>query len=377
MSLTPEAVLQYATTLVPPVRYDAGPQQQSFALELDQADMDALSPFINPAYLKPATQAKLRPQFAEESHVLLSNFLRPEVASELEKLVRAADDEMELKRRGELVAGRVVNRIPTHDAGEQDGWSLVGPAHIQRFCSLKFAPYDWSNGAQSSTQPTTTSASRLDKLLRELAVLVTTPAFRRLLMTFTNMLPESFIVDARRFRPGLDYTLARGEPEHVVDDNGDSNGEGVSKLDVGLGLTPVPKDERDEELWDEGQCGGWEMWLASEEGGDEATYGAGGGGGGAGKQGKDEENGGAHEDVAEEQDQEEENKEEAEEDDDDDNGPLLAFRPSWNTLSIVLRDPGVLKFVKYLNAKAPGSRWDISGEFDVAAVEEEVEEDHE
>lgn len=53
---------------------------------------------------------------------------------------------------------------------------------------------------------------------------------------------------------------------------------------------------------------------------------------------------------------------------DDDSG-LLQVSPSFNTLNIVLRDPGVMKFVKYLSASAPGSRFDISNEWQVEVPE--------
>ena len=39
---------------------------------------------------------------------------------------------------------------------------------------------------------------------------------------------------------------------------------------------------------------------------------------------------------------------------------------SFNTLSLVVRDAGVMRFVKYVSAGAPGSRWDISAEFKIA-----------
>lgn len=104
-------------------------------------------------------------------------------------------------------------------------------------------------------------------------------------------------------------------------------------------------------MWESGDCGGWEIWLAGEEEGeesDEATY----GGGGAQKKS-----------TAGEGEQDEED------------GPLLALQPAWNTLSLVLRDPGVLKFKKYLSAAAPGSVWELGGEWEVAAVEEEEDDE--
>ena len=38
---------------------------------------------------------------------------------------------------------------------------------------------------------------------------------------------------------------------------------------------------------------------------------------------------------------------------------------SNNTLSLVYRDPGTMRFVKYVGSKAPSSRWDISMEYQV------------
>jgi hypothetical protein len=37
---------------------------------------------------------------------------------------------------------------------------------------------------------------------------------------------------------------------------------------------------------------------------------------------------------------------------------------------MVLRDERVMRFVKYVSAAAPGSRWDICGEYEVGMVEE-------
>ena len=56
-------------------------------------------------------------------------------------------------------------------------------------------------------------------------------------------------------------------------------------------------------------------------------------------------------------------------------GVLLNVTPSFNTLNVVLRDEGVMRFVKYLAACAGGSRWDVSAEFTAGAAEvEEMDE---
>jgi len=59
----------------------------------------------------------------------------------------------------------------------------------------------------------------------------------------------------------------------------------------------------------------------------------------------------------------------AEDEDEDDGSTLLTVQPGFNRILLVLRDPGVLHFVKYVSAMAPGSRWDVCGEWEVGQVE--------
>ena len=53
--------------------------------------------------------------------------------------------------------------------------------------------------------------------------------------------------------------------------------------------------------------------------------------------------------------------------DDEDESTLLFTQPRFNKLLLVLRDERVMRFVKYVSAAAPGSRWDsdICGEYEV------------
>ena len=51
------------------------------------------------------------------------------------------------------------------------------------------------------------------------------------------------------------------------------------------------------------------------------------------------------------------------EDGEDPDGVLLSVNPGANVLSLVNRDDGVMRFIKYVSAQAPGSRWDISMEY--------------
>src|SRR5487761_1619412 len=56
--------------------------------------------------------------------------------------------------------------------------------------------------------------------------------------------------------------------------------------------------------------------------------------------------------------------EESDEEEDDD-ATLLTVQPGFNRLLLVLRDEGVMRFVKYVSAAAEGSRWDVCGEFEI------------
>lgn len=183
----------------------------------------------------------------------------------------------------------------------------------------------------------------------------------------TSLAPLAFKTQVRRFRPGLDYTLARGEPVSKEGDEEIVEG-GGARLDVGLSLTPIPKLKRDRSKWEGGEFGGWELWLnGTDEGEDEATY------GGNSKKAQAPSQSEETTEDEEEVDEEDEDEEEDEEDD----GPLLGLEPSWNRLALVLRDEGVLKFTKYLSGRAPGSRWDIGGEWEVKGVEEDDDEEME
>ncbi|KAG6253327.1 hypothetical protein E4U23_007828 [Claviceps purpurea] len=50
----------------------------------------------------------------------------------------------------------------------------------------------------------------------------------------------------------------------------------------------------------------------------------------------------------------------------DQDSALFFQAASWNKLTLVMRDRGTLKFVKYVSRKARGDRWDISAKFGVA-----------
>lgn len=53
---------------------------------------------------------------------------------------------------------------------------------------------------------------------------------------------------------------------------------------------------------------------------------------------------------------------------------MLNVSPATNTLNLVLRDEGLMKFVKYLSAAAPSSRFDIAAVYKPEPDSDEEEE---
>lgn len=300
----------------------------------------------------------LMARFIVESNIELHHFLSASIVSKLESGLREADqaDGLDYEARQ--------GRIPPHNTGVSGVWSPRGPPHKWRYCTL-----------EKSTEPLLES----DAILRQLQdELLPSEAFRAWLSALTNLLPLSYAVEARRFRPGLDYTLATSEG-------------GEARLDVVLGLTPqVEKDEtrsngkskaneEDEELhgWQAGEWGGWEVGSRSplsrfsslfaiqcymaphDEEDDPSVYRS---GSSKKSQINDASSSQSHGDTGEQEEEEDEST-------------LLTVQPGFNKLLLVLRDEDVMRFVKYVSAAAAGSRWDVCGEFTVGMFQEDEDSD--
>jgi len=210
------------------VRYTSDPPAPGTALTADQVSF--LAPFLHPQYLEPTVLGALGGQFANDSFLLLDKFLHPDLAPELERGLAELDVKHGLNRQSRA------GLIPDMRAGDGDeGWEVVGPSTRQRFLSLTpSAP-----AAAASKGATVTVRTLLSEVLPS-------DAFRTWLALLTGFPPLAHRLEARRLRPGLDYTLARGE-------EGDE-----SRLDVRLGLTPGDKWE---DLEGGEAFGGWEVSL--------------------------------------------------------------------------------------------------------------------
>jgi Rps23 Pro-64 3,4-dihydroxylase Tpa1-like proline 4-hydroxylase len=276
---------------------------------LCSTDIALLREWINPVYLDASDAAigKIHKCIQDDGSVQLHNFLCEEKAKEIGVAIVAADSEDALGN----------GKVPKYTAGFGNGWNAVGPCHKQRY--MQYAPT--VETAPSSTNPSATAGELLYKIKTELFA---SPSFARLLHRVTDFTLTHYRAEARRFRPGLDYTVA-----HYGCLTQDP------RLDAVLCFV-ADGAEGASEAWESGEMGGYEAYLLADE--------------------------------------DEEKPAEVYRGPTDDESGVLNVSPAFNCLSLVLRDEGLMRFVKYLSAQAPGSRWDVSG---VYVPEDDSDEEEE
>jgi Rps23 Pro-64 3,4-dihydroxylase Tpa1-like proline 4-hydroxylase len=195
------------------------------------------------------------------------------------------------------------HRPPRYEAGLQDGrWKALGPSHVQRLCVLDC-------DCISMETPSKDVSSLLCHLQRDL---LSTEPFARWLYLVTGQRLDARSFVCRRFRPGLDYTVG-----HF------GTLSSIPVVDVNICFVAQAK------AWSKGDWGGFECYVAADESGEDALK--------------------AGEEYTPNAD----------------NSDVLSLEPVPNILTVVLRKPQHMKFVKYVSCAARSSRWDISGEFGI------------
>lgn len=240
----------------------------------------------------------------------LQRFLKPDVAAAIAAATAAADAAQGMGR----------GRMPPHGAGVGDGWVAVGPAHKQRY--LRYEGGDsgdngGANGAADAKPPPAAEAgARLAAVKREL---FESRAFGKLLRAFTTIDMLGHAGEVRRLRPGLDYTVAH---YGVITT--------APRLDCVLAFVDDAAED-DAAGWGVGEVGGFEAYLLAE---DDAP-----GAGAADTYRRADATGGGED------------------------SSVINVPAAANCLNLLLRDAGLMRFVKYVSAAAPGSRWDVAMEF--------------
>ena len=324
-----------------PVRTDF-PREEIKAYEsfdsntfLSSLDLAYLSKYINPTYLTQASLRVLRNTFLEESVVDINGFLNDEYAEALRKQLRAT----ELDKKAPQTADEV--HFP---------WKCAVPPHKQRFMyidgksefALQEDAIDMVNHTGPQELPNFELAKRIshdtsEKMVLEVVQLMKSMAFRKWLIFVTDVVPTSDQLLARRFRPGHDFILATTTEKELA-----RQGELNVLLEATLGLTPTAANPNN---WESGEYGGYELCMAM--------------------------NGGESDDEFEDDDPAIYKTSES------DDSVLYTSQCKWNSLSLMLRDPSVLKFVKYVSINAKGSRWDVTGQWNVKSTEDDEDEQEE
>jgi len=300
---------------------DALPSSSYATGELTTEDREFLSQWLAPEYLNDTHMQTVASQFADSSYAVLAQFLRPDVFSALLEMLGAADTADGFSQDSAEAP------LPCYGAGACDGWEVIGPPHLRRYLR-----YEGEASAEDGQAAPGAAHSRLGRQLAQLSgQLFGSLAFRRWLRACTRLEPRSAgKAEVRRFRPGLDYTVA-AQADHIAP--------GFADLDVTLILVPVGTEDQ----WGSEEIGGFESYLAADDDKNETV--------------------------------------EAQEvyRGTEDEGPLVNVPAAPNTLSLVMRDAQTLRFVKYVSRDAPSSRVDISACYPVDAPEgssgEEAEEE--
>lgn len=103
-------------------------------------------------------------------------------------------------------------RVPAnYSVGEVDSeeitWSCVGPAHKRRHLCLK--EKTTLTGKKRAIDKSDDPRVKLGSVLRDIkSSLFASEAFSRYLELLTSLRPTGYRDEIRRFRPGLDYTVA-------------------------------------------------------------------------------------------------------------------------------------------------------------------------
>ena len=308
----------------------------------EEEDIEFLLKFMTPHYLTPDTMDQVAEHYKENFSVTVDNLLSRKFSEKLRKFVEAEEAKTLPETAKEIE--------------KMSDWMVATPPYKHKYLCLQ-------------PNEEVTKKKEMTPIEELVNVLLPSKPFRKWLKVATKETIENYDILARRFRKGSDYALATAH-------------EGAPRLEVCLGFTPTtgwgddeePEEQEEEEQPEpkgkkaklaakkealakakakakreemeaekraaealENDVGGHEVYMAADDDDDDdaAVYKASAG--------------------------------------DDDDPTLFTCPASWNKMSIVLRDSGVLKFTKYISRNAKGDRWDVSASFAVGESDSDDE----
>lgn len=348
--------------------------------ELSAKDIKFLKQFVSGEYLSAKGIANIAEQFCDESSVQLHSFLTADWAERIFSSIVRLDEKDRLgKCRPAL----------DYAVGVGSGWVERGPAHKRRY--LAYAPEKLRGRNEMATEDVSAEVGGLlETLLHEL---FSSDPWKRYVRALTTCAIVAQRAELRRFRAGLDYTVAHygcltKEPRLdatlcFVNDDREAEqrvlraGEGADaqhrkkkrkkERSTGSGeASEAPHDDGYDSdyagVWEDGEVGAFECYIEADQDAENAeaaeVYKQDYGRPAAAKEKSANRGGdGAGEDSDSASDGEEESGEGG------DDSALLSVSARHNSLSLVLRDFGLMKFIKFTSANSPGSRYDVSLEY--------------
>ncbi|KAL8933784.1 MAG: hypothetical protein Q9216_006215 [Gyalolechia sp. 2 TL-2023] len=328
---------------------------------LSEPDLDFLLKYIAPTYLTPDTLESVSDTFSDECSIWLGTFLNKKFSSSLRDYA--------LKEESQDLP------IATEAIEAETPWRVARPPHKQRFL------YQQALGANNQN----VHDSPIQDLMQNL---LPSEAFRKWLRLATGLTLSSYDLCARRFRRGKDYTLATGysgeesqleiilaiTPSHGWGGDEDvATDEEASNKEQPRSTTEKQTDDASamkNETSEEPAFGGYVAYMA----GDDAENDSNDGHSSDGVEVPQDLSTGARASRPSTKKNKPEKADPAvykASADEEDDGVLFSMPACWNTLGLVLRDQGVMRFVKYVSQQAPGDRWDIVGEFGVIQDDEQ------
>ena len=213
-SLAPALLLNHAAI------HAAIPSSPSLTVE--ERDVLYLKEWLNPLYLKQSTIQTINTDFCANSSIQLGLFLKKDIAQRMTALTTDADGAFFAS-----TAASQSNEIPRYsETFLNDGcWSVRGPPHMQRYATMNEEEHveeeqeekgEKKNKNSKKSKKNKKNKKSKKKKRTELSTLMhqlrenvmRSAAFGRLLQRFTSLTPTQGTVECRRFRPGMDYTLA-------------------------------------------------------------------------------------------------------------------------------------------------------------------------
>lgn len=325
--------------------------------ELTENEIDFLIKYINPNYLTPDTVEDVSKTFSDESSIQLGEFLSKKFSAKLREYLETKDHEQNPS-------------LPTNPHHKDSKVGVARPPHKHRYLYRKAI-----QPIPTTLYPENDGMTPYDDLVD---VLFPHPAFTKWISLATGITLTKSNIFSRRFRRGLDYTLATAyeeedpqlevclgitpskgwgddDEEAEEDEEPQKNGNGSKGKNKTNGKAPSQPEPKPEE-----EVGGYEMYMAGEDDDEHVlptshnsteT--------GAGQRRKAKADPAIYKSAA----------------DDEDDGILFSQPAAWNNLAINLRDKGVLRFTKYVSKSAKGDRWDVCAEYGVEFGDDDSDDD--